>query len=160
MRLGVFRVVWPCTKHQFVVASHDTPTGEPGLQLRHVPWLGIKPVTFWFTGRHSNHWATAAKGGKWWWLWWRGVVVGKWRQQYLNNNKQMWKDSLGWCVSVECALDCESEGCWFVFQSGHVPGLPARFPCAGHWCMQEATTHWCFLPSLSPSLPLSLKINK
>ena len=26
-----------------------------------VPWLGIKPVTFWFTGRHSIHWATSVR---------------------------------------------------------------------------------------------------
>ena len=40
---------------------------------------------------------------------------------------------------------------------GHMPGLWARFPFMG---TQEATTHCCFFPSLSPSLPLSLKINK
>ena len=32
-----------------------------------------------------------------------------------------------------------------------------RSPVGGVW---EATTYWCFSPSLSPSLPLSLKINK
>ena len=36
-------------------------------------------------------------------------------------------------------------------------GLQARSPVGGAW---EATTHWCLSPSLSPSLPLSLKINK
>ena len=35
----------------------------PGPQTRHVPWLGIKPVTLWFTGRHSVHWATPARAG-------------------------------------------------------------------------------------------------
>ena len=35
---------------------------------------------------------------------------------------------------------------------GHMPGLRARFPVGG---VQEATAHWCFSPSLSPSLPLS-----
>ena len=30
-------------------------------QPRHVPWLGIKPVTFWFIGPHSIHWATPAR---------------------------------------------------------------------------------------------------
>ena len=42
-------------------------------------------------------------------------------------------------------------------QSGHLPGLWARSPVRG---VQEAITHWCFPPSLSPSLPLSLKISK
>ena len=37
------------------------PSWGPGLQRRHVPWLGIKPVTLWFTGRHSIHWATPAR---------------------------------------------------------------------------------------------------
>ena len=35
---------------------------------------------------------------------------------------------------------CESKGCWFDSQSGHMPALWAS-------------------PSLSPSIPLSLKIN-
>ena len=28
-----------------------------------------------------------SKGGKWGWLWWVGVVGGKWRQVYFNNDK-------------------------------------------------------------------------
>ena len=32
-----------------------------GLQPRRVPWLGIKPVTLWFTGWCSIHWATPAR---------------------------------------------------------------------------------------------------
>ena len=51
---------------------------------------------------------------------------------------------------------------WPVWLSGlsaglRTKGLQARSPVGG---VQEATTHWCFFPSLSPSLPLSLKINK
>ena len=34
----------------------------PGLQPRHVPWLGIKPATHWFTFQHSIHWATPGLG--------------------------------------------------------------------------------------------------
>ena len=37
------------------------PYWEPGPQPRHVLWLGIEPVTFWFAGRHSIHWATPAR---------------------------------------------------------------------------------------------------
>ena len=33
----------------------------PDLQPRHVPWLGIEPVTLCFTGPHSIHWATPAR---------------------------------------------------------------------------------------------------
>ena len=61
----------------------------------------------------------------------------------------------GWCGSVDWVLACEPKGYWFDSQSGHMPGLQARFPTQG---MREATTHWCFPPSLSPSPPLSLKI--
>ena len=40
--------------------SH-TPNGGPGPQPRHVPWLGIKPETFWFSGQHSTRWATPVR---------------------------------------------------------------------------------------------------
>ena len=33
----------------------------PGPQTRHVPLLGIKPVTFQFTGQHSTHLDTPAR---------------------------------------------------------------------------------------------------
>ena len=33
---------------------------QPGPQPRHVPWVGIKPVTLWFSGRCSIHWDTPA----------------------------------------------------------------------------------------------------
>ena len=33
----------------------------PGPQPRHVPWLRIKLMTFWFSGPHSTHWATLAR---------------------------------------------------------------------------------------------------
>ena len=48
-------------KHQCVVASGMPPRWGPGLQARHVPRLGIKSVTFWFTGLCSVHWATPAR---------------------------------------------------------------------------------------------------
>ena len=37
-----------------------TPYWGPGLQPRHVPPLGIKPVTLWFSGPCSTHWAVPA----------------------------------------------------------------------------------------------------
>ena len=40
--------------------SH-TPYWGPGLQLRHVPWLGIEPTTLWFAGWSLAHWATPAR---------------------------------------------------------------------------------------------------
>ena len=40
--------------------SH-TPFWGPGLQPRHVPRMGIEPVTLWFTGWCSVHWATPTR---------------------------------------------------------------------------------------------------
>ena len=37
------------------------PHWGPGPKPRPVPWLGIKPVTLWFTGQCSIHWATLAR---------------------------------------------------------------------------------------------------
>ena len=37
------------------------PYWEPGLQPRHVPSLGIEPVTLWFSGHCSIHRATPAR---------------------------------------------------------------------------------------------------
>ena len=36
------------------------PYWGPGPQPRHVPWLGIEPVTLWFASWCSVHWATPA----------------------------------------------------------------------------------------------------
>ena len=38
-----------------------TPYWGPGPQPQHVPWLGLKLVTFWFAGQRSIHWATPAR---------------------------------------------------------------------------------------------------
>ena len=63
----------------------------------------------------------------------------------------------GWCDAVDCATDCEARSCQFYSQSGHMPVFQAQSPLGG---TPEATTRWCFSPSLSPSLPLPQKINK
>ena len=52
-------------KSQCVVASRAPPTGDLAHNpVRHVPWLGIKPATLWFSGRCSIHWATPARATK------------------------------------------------------------------------------------------------
>ena len=44
----------------FGCLSH-APNRGPGPQPRHVPWLGIELVKFWFASQHSIHWATPAR---------------------------------------------------------------------------------------------------
>ena len=48
-------------KHQCVVTSHTHPTGDLAHNPGMCPDLGIKPVTLWFSGWHSIHWATPAR---------------------------------------------------------------------------------------------------
>ena len=50
-------------EHQHCGCLSHTPHLGPGLQLRHVPWLGIEPATLWFPGGRSIHGATPARAG-------------------------------------------------------------------------------------------------
>ena len=55
--------VWYCLSHP--------PHWGPGLQPRCVPWLGIEPVTLWFTGWHSTtepHQPGQQISFKWYWM--------------------------------------------------------------------------------------------
>ena len=65
--------------------------------------------------------------------------------------------SPSWCGSVDWVLARETKSRRLDSQSGQMPGLRAISWVGG---VQEETTHWYFSPSFSPSLPLSLKINK
>ena len=56
----------------------------------------------------------------------------------------------GWCGPVNWVLAREPKVHQLYSQSGHMHGLRARWPVGGAW---EASTHWCFSPSLAPSLP-------
>ena len=58
-----------------------------------------------------------------------------------------------WCGSVGWLSSHKLKGCLFNSWPGHMPGLEVLFQVGG---VQEAND--CFSPSLSPSLPLSLKI--
>ena len=50
-------------KHQRVVASCTPLTGDLAYNPDMCPELGIKPVTLWFAGWCSIHWATPARWG-------------------------------------------------------------------------------------------------
>ena len=49
-----------CERYMISVASRASPNWGPSPQIRHVPWMGNKLVTFQFPGQHSIHWATPA----------------------------------------------------------------------------------------------------
>ena len=95
------------------------------------------------------------------WEWWkvlkRIVVVAAQHCECTLMYLKTVKIYPGWCGSVDWVPDWEPKGHRFDSQSGHMPGSQARSPVWGAW---EATTHWCVSSSLSPSLPLSLKIIK
>ena len=58
---------------------------------------------------------------------------------------------LPWLVKLSgLSTGCEPKGHLLHSQSGHMSGLWARSPVGATW---EATTYWCFSPSLSPFLP-------
>ena len=59
----------------------------------------------------------------------------------------------GWCGSMDWAPACKPKGHWFNSMSGHMPGLRARSPAGS----RDRQPH---IEGFSPSLPLSLKINK
>ena len=80
----------------------------------------------------------------------------KWRPTFLQSFIKKKHLAPGWCGSMDGAPVCEPTGHWFDSQSGHTPGRRARSPVGGTW---EATTPCYFSPSLSPSLPLYLKMN-
>ena len=63
------------------------------------------------------------------------------------------EECFGWCGSMDWVRACETKGHWFASQSDHMPRLWARSPVGS---IQEATTHWCYSPPLSPPLPLSI----
>ena len=81
----------------------------------------------------------------------------KWQRKHKNTWKNKSCRTPGWCGSVDWTLDHEAEDCWFYFRLGHMLGLLAKSPVVGG---REATTHWCFSPSLFSLLSPNLKINK
>ena len=73
--------------------SH-TPCWGPGLQLRHVPWLGIKPATLCFTVPCSIHWAAPARAWQFWFIFptpFRAGTFYSWnfKKKYHRTTKKM-----------------------------------------------------------------------
>ena len=114
------------------------PSWEPGLPLRHVPWMAIELATLCLAGRHSIHWATPARA---------------YSNTFKRINKQECKGKLlktrKWALThvaqlVECPV---AKG----KLTGSIPGQGS--------CLSTRLSHLCFFSSFSPS-PLSKKINK
>ena len=72
-------------KHQCVVVSHASLYWRPDQQPRHVPWLGIKPVTLGFTGWPSIHWATPARVYRVFFIYCH-VICKQWQFYFLLSN--------------------------------------------------------------------------
>ena len=68
-----------------------------------------------------------------------------------------WKSIIG-SAGVPQWIECQPVNPRVQFPVRAHSWVACQFPSRG--CMWEATTHWCFTPTLSPSLPLCLKINK
>ena len=107
------------------------------------------------TCANTPAWETCKTRGKKTLEHYREAEMKAWTNEMIQHIKKL--IHTGCCSSVNRAPDCELKGHQFNSQSGHRPGLQARSPVGGAW---EATTHWCFSPSLSPSLLFSLKIKK
>ena len=116
----------------------------------------------------SEHQGSSATGNAGWGSWWgqnraawkRFTVVTFSTTSDSQQDLQSWKIKMcpGWCGSVGWAPACKPKSHWFDSHLGCMPGLWARSPVASQ-PSDISLSHWCFSPSSSPSLPLSLKIN-
>ena len=48
------REKYRCARDVSISYLSHAPNWGPGVQPRHVPWLEIEPVTFWFSGRQAS----------------------------------------------------------------------------------------------------------
>ena len=50
-----------CARDTSIGCLLHAPNWGPSPQPKHVPWLGIEPMTFWFSSWHSVHWVTPVR---------------------------------------------------------------------------------------------------
>ena len=149
-------------KHQCVVASHMCPHWGPCLQPRHVSWLGSELATLWFAGRHSIHWATPA--GQYFlsymcrWPWMQKKHLIKFNI-YLWLKKKNLMPWLVWLSGLSAGLQTKRSLVWCPIRAhSWVAGPGPQLGACQRQLMDVSLAHRYFSPSLSPSLPLSLKI--
>ena len=151
-----------CTRETLICCLLYIPQPVTKPATKHVSWPGMKLATFHSAERLPSE--SHQSGLSSFSLTQTTKHAGSVPLNSFHSSLILWpvvKKTLGyfpgWCSSVNWAQAWDPEGRSFNSRSGHMPGLWARSPVGGVW---EATTHWYFSPSLSPSLPLTLKINK
>ena len=91
----------PCVRDTLIGCLLWTPNWRPGPQPRHVPWLGIKLVTFGSSGRHSLYWAMPA----------RAIIILKYNNLNIFVTNLLKTHLLKWvvCVCFKLVYGCQIE---------------------------------------------------
>ena len=71
--------------------SH-APDWGPGPQPRHVPWLGNEPVSLWFAGWCSVHWATPARASL--------LILERGEGRLRERGTRMWERNVDWLPPI------------------------------------------------------------
>ena len=128
-------------------------------QTRHVPWLGIEPVTFWFTGWRSIHWATPARAPFGFLIktnfYFHSCTYHHTQDRIEQTSRKPWISQNTSENSNMCCTRGNSNNVTDCFHRLH--SHIHVYYINSHTGMREATTD-CFSPGLSPTFPLSLKI--
>ena len=87
--------------------SSHIPHWGPGPHPRHVPWLGIEPVTLCFAVQCSIHWATPAKAHNCFstWIYWHVECIQFFSHMYAIMNLFI---HLSFCILQNISLACMS----------------------------------------------------
>ena len=83
----------PCLRYTTLINCLSlTPNWGTGPITLHVPWLGIEPVTFWFSGQHSVHRAIPARAKSRQYLGRRGQCLMPGSEYFKNSSgSNSWK---------------------------------------------------------------------
>ena len=118
-----------------------TPTRNWTSYLTYVPWLGISnPQAFGVWDDTLTNWAIQPGHD----VHLKCHIILHFNHTELDLKKE---NGPGWCGSMDWAPTCKPQGHLFDSQSEHIPGLQTKYQAGGAW---EATTLWCFSPSIPP----------
>ena len=85
-----------CERNTHWLPPACTLTWGPGLHPRHLPWPGIKPVTFCFAGQHPTNWATPLRARQVYFFKTNKIIFSQETQKLC---KKQIHHSLTWLVS-------------------------------------------------------------